>query len=185
MKKNSLFFLTLLIVPALILAQPAGKGKAESGRQPMKRTEMQCRGEYKTSMQDLLKLTDQQKTDHKNINLKYRRQNIQLRADLELANLDLREAIEKLEQKKIDESVKKINDIKARLYKNRIDRKVEFLKLLTEEQRNILREQPCRMRKVRRIQRPGGFGDMDLEAEIDFASIELDMPDDYEMDLDD
>jgi len=190
MKKNILFGLILFVVPALILAQPAGKGKAEAGCQQMKGPEMQCMGECKTQMPDLLKLTDQQKADHKKINLKYQRLSIQLRADLKLAHLDLQEALENLDQKKIDESVKKINDIKAKLYKNRIDQKVEFLKLLTEDQRKILKDQPCGMRKVKKIHRmegPGGMGLMKPETGFSYG-FDVDMPDveiDPAMDLED
>jgi Spy/CpxP family protein refolding chaperone len=82
---------------------------------------------------DLLKLTDQQIAELKKINLKYQRLNIPLHADLRLANLDLREAIESLDQKKIDEAVKKINDLHAKMFANRIDQKIEYLKTLTEE----------------------------------------------------
>ena len=172
MKKSIILSLILLTVPALILAQPAVKGQTEPCQQALKGAqEMHCQGQCKTPLADLLKLTDQQKVDHKKIMVKYQRLNIPLQADLKLARLDLKEALDNLDQKKIDESVKKINDIKAKLFKNKIDQRVEFLKTLTDEQRKILKEKPCGMHKVKKIKRlEGRFGwdDMGkLGSEID------------------
>ena len=103
--------------------------------------------------------------------VKYQRLNIPLQADLKLARLDLKEALDNLDQKKIDESVKKINDIKAKLFKNKIDQRVEFLKTLTDEQRKILKEKPCGMhkvKKIKRMERRFGWDDMGkLGSEID------------------
>lgn len=182
MKKNIILGLILLVVPVLILAQPDCKGKAESGCQGPKGTqEMQCQGQGKMPMSDMLKLTDQQKADQKKIRLKYQRQNIPLRSDLKLANIDLEEAIENLDQKKIDESVKKISDISAKLFKNKIDQKVEFLKLLTDEQKKMLKDRPRGMQKMKRIKMmegPGGCGNMGLiDREIDLSyDIDPDLP---------
>ncbi|HQC61700.1 MAG: Spy/CpxP family protein refolding chaperone [Candidatus Neomarinimicrobiota bacterium] len=172
MKKYFILGLILLTVPALILAQPEVKGKAEPCQQALKGShEMHCQGQYKTPLADLLKLTDQQKVDHKKIMVKYQRLNIPLQADLKLARLDLKEALDNLDQKKIDESVKKINDIKAKLFKNKIDQRVEFLKTLTDEQRKILKEKPCGMhkvKKIKRMERRFGWDDMGkLGSEID------------------
>jgi len=163
MKKSILFGLILFLVPALILAQPPNKGKAESCGQEMKAGQgMNCWQPGGMSEADMLKLTDQQKADHKKIALKYQRLNIPLQSNLKLANLDLKEAMESLDQKKIDESVKKINDIKAELFKNRINQRVEFVKLLTAEQKTMLKNRPCGMRKMRKVMMKGPAGGCDM-----------------------
>lgn len=162
MKKSVLIGLTLLVIPALILAQPAGKSQGEPCGQMEMPAGMNCPPMGAMPGMNMLKLTDQQKAEHKKINLKYQRLNIPLRSDLKLANLDLKEAMESLDQKKIDEAVKKINDINARLFKNKIDRKVEFMKTLTDEQKKMLKDRPCGMRKMNGRQDIGGCGDMGL-----------------------
>ncbi|HPC36644.1 MAG TPA: Spy/CpxP family protein refolding chaperone [Candidatus Marinimicrobia bacterium] len=185
MKKNFILGLILLTIPALIMAQPAVKGRTEPCQQALKGAqETHCQGQCKAPMADLLKLTDQQKVDHKKIMVKYQRLNIPLQADLKLAHLDLKEAIENLDQKKIDESVKKINDTKAKLFKNKIDQRVEFLKTLTDEQRKILKEQPCGIHKVKKIKRmeyPSGLGSIGAELD-DLLGLVMDF-DDGEMEI--
>ena len=129
-------------------------------------------------------LTDQQKAEHKKINLKYQRLNIPLRSDLKLANLDLKEAMENLDQKKIDDAVKKINDINAKLFKNKIDQKVEFIKILTDEQKKMLKDRPCGMQKMRKVQMMKDCGDMGLQdTDIDVSfGFGADLPMDIETD---
>jgi len=160
MKKTTILGLMLLIIPALIFAQPIAKGQDEPcGKMEMKAA-MNCAPMGAMPGMNMLKLTDQQKADLKKIHIKYQRLNIPLHSDLNLANLDLKEAIENLDQKKIDEAVKKLNDIKAKLFKNRIDQKIEFLKLLTDEQKKMLKDRPCRMQNMKRMPGQGRCEDM-------------------------
>jgi len=184
MKRSILIGIVLLIVPALILAQPAGKSQGEPCGQMEMQAGMNCPPMGAMPGMNMLKLTDQQKAEHKKINLKYQRLNIPLRSDLKLANLDLKEAMENLDQKKIDEAVKKINDINAKLFKNKIDQKIEFMKTLTEEQKKILKDRPCGMHKMRKVQMMKDCGDMGLlDTEIDVSfGFGADLPTDIDTD---
>jgi Spy/CpxP family protein refolding chaperone len=91
---------------------------------------------------EALGLTEQQATDATALHVKFRRESIQRRADLQLARLDLRELMkaDTLDDKAIGVKVKALQDLSAAAVKARVDQQVGFLKLLTPEQRKKLEE---------------------------------------------
>jgi len=119
--------------------------------------EMRCQSEQ---FAEMLKLTDAQKDQLASIRTKYQRVRIPLQSNLKLAQLDLQDALKDLDQKRIDEAVKSINNIRSDIFKARINEKVEFLKLLTDDQKKMLKEHQMQMGKIRhmKIMRRGGPG---------------------------
>jgi Spy/CpxP family protein refolding chaperone len=91
-------------------------------------------------LEEALGLSEQQSKDADAIRIKARREAIQRRADVELAQLDLRELMRAatLDEKAIAAKVKVLQDLQAAALKGRIDQQVAFLKLLSPEQRTKL-----------------------------------------------
>lgn len=189
MSKYSAIVLAAFLIPALvwsqeeakpqtpkqekrveIIKQGPGKGECHVMKGgPMEKVPMrkEIRLRRGLCLEEELKLTDEQKSNVEKLRLKYRRERIPIQANLKLAQLDLQEAIKALDQKKVDEAVKKINDYRGQLFQKRINEKVEFLKLLTPEQKKMLDE-----KKPHRF----GIGFLGGEApewvpEIDWAAI--------------
>lgn len=161
MQKYVVMLLTTVLVPAFLFSQEMTKPQVEKRVEIIKEKPegAQCHGmkapmpkgmsrrelrfQHRACLAEQLKLTDEQKANLEKMRLKYRRERIPLQANLKLAQLDLQEGIKALDQKKIDEAVKKINDFKGQLFQKRINEKVEFLKLLTPEQKKMLDEKKC------------------------------------------
>jgi Spy/CpxP family protein refolding chaperone len=161
MPKYVTVILTLILIPVLVWSQEAPQPKVEKRVEIIKEgpggTEIHkghgkaqpqgpgkelCR-RHGPCLAEQLKLTDEQKANLEKIRLKYKRERIPVEANLKLARLDLKEALQNLDQKKIDEAVKKINDYRGQLFQKGINEKVEFLKLLTPEQKKMLEEKRC------------------------------------------
>lgn len=157
MRKHFLFQLSLILIllTALVLAQEPMTPKVEKrveivkkeGKEPCFQPGCQQHarirkevGPKKRIFIEELKLTEEQKANWEKIRDKYLRERIKISAELKLAQLDLKEALKTLDQKKIDAAVKNINELRGRLFQNRINEHVEFLKLLNEEQRKKLEE---------------------------------------------
>lgn len=161
MPKYVAILLTPILIPALVWSQGAPQPQVEKRVEVIKQGPGPGRHEYLRDygeplpramirkelrrhrgpcLEEQLKLTDEQKSSVEKLRLKYRRECIPIEANLKLARLDLKEALQNLDQKKIDEAVKKINDYRGQLFQKRINEKVEFLKLLTPEQKKMLDE---------------------------------------------
>jgi len=160
MPKYVAVILTLILIPVLVWSQEApqpkvekrveiikqGPGRAEFHKvhgRPEPQAWKELRRRHGPCLAEQLKLTDEQKANLEKIRLKYKRERIPIEANLKLARLDLKEALQNLDQKKIDEAVKKINDYRGQLFQKGINEKVEFLKLLTPEQKKMLEEKQC------------------------------------------
>ncbi|GEM_PF-514742 len=178
MRKYAMFLAVITLVPVLLwsqenrVPQPDKQGKVQEdiakefkwaqvhkmpqGEKIIKK-EMRCQSEQ---FAEMLKLTDAQKDQLASIRTKYQRVRIPLQSNLKLAQLDLQDALKDLDQKRIDEAVKSINNIRSDIFKARINEKVEFLKLLTDDQKKMLKEHQMQMGKIRhmKIMRRGGPG---------------------------
>jgi len=151
------------IVAVALATSVAAQGRPGRGMQP----------QGPERMKEALGLTEQQATDAEALHLRFRRESIQRRADLQLARLDLRELMKAatLDDKAIAVKVKSLQDLSAAAVKARVDQHVAFLKLLTPEQRTKLEalraEHPRRARTgmrrdgrgQRRMGPPPGEGD--------------------------
>lgn len=180
MRKYAMFFAVITLVPVLLwsqenrVPQPDKQGKVQEDiakefkwaqvhkmpqfEKEMIKKEMRCgKGE---NIAEMLKLTDAQKDQLANIRTKYQRVRIPLQSNLKLAHLDLQDALKSLDQKRIDEAVKSINNIRSDIFKARINEKVEFLKLLTDDQKKMLKEHQTKMGNMRhmKIMRRGSPG---------------------------
>ena len=147
MSKKIVFVSLVVLLPLLVFGQ-SGKGMSDQ-RQVIVKKEMRC---AKSDIAEQLKLDDKQREQIEALQLKLRRDLIPLKAQLQLARLDLQDALKKLDQKAIDAAVGKINEAKAQLFKLHVGQQVEFLKLLSEDQRKLLREKCHPPRIMRRMQ---------------------------------
>jgi len=178
MRKYAMFLAVITLVPVLLwsqenrVPQPDKQGKVQEdiakefkwaqvhkmpqGEKIIKK-EMRCQSEQ---FAEMLKLTDAQKDQLASIRTKYQRVRIPLQSNLKLAQLDLQDALKDLDQKRIDEAVKSINNIRSDIFKARINEKEEFLKLLTDDQKKMLKEHQMQMGKIShmKIMRRGGPG---------------------------
>jgi len=96
-----------------------------------------CREDWKGPgmIYKMLDLTDEQQSQIHDIHIKYQKQSIPLRADLQLARLDLRETFsENDNDKEIKNAAEKVANIKQKLYLMKIEEKLEMRNVLTEEQ---------------------------------------------------
>jgi len=156
MSKKIVFVSLIVLLPLLVFGQP-GKGMSDQ-RQVIVKKEMRC---AESDMAEQLKLDDKQKEQIEALQLKLHRDLIPLKAQLQLARLDLQDALKKLDQKAIDAAVGKINDAKTQMFKLRIGQRVDFLKLLNEDQRKLMREKchPPRIMRHMQMKAPGmGLG---------------------------
>ncbi|MGE0453791.1 MAG: Spy/CpxP family protein refolding chaperone [Vicinamibacteria bacterium] len=123
-------------IAGLALAASSASAQAQGG--PGRG--MQPRGPER--MKQALGLSEQQANDAEALHVRFRRESIQRRADLQLARLDLRELLKAatLDDKAIAAKVRTLQDLSAAAVKARVDQQVGFLKLLTPEQRQKLEE---------------------------------------------
>lgn len=111
-----------------------------------------------------LDLTDAQKDQLHEVQIDFRKKEIRLRADLELADIDLQELIaDNVTGKKLDAAIDKVADLKSEMFKTRIARRLQVRKVLTDEQK-------AELKKLRRGRKPhmkepkmGGKGDCDKD----------------------
>ena len=140
----------LLAIPALVFAGP----RRMMNNQPMPGKRM--------DMYEQLNLTVEQQEKVHDLRIAHQKAMVPLQADLKLAHLDLEELIRDDDtSKKLDAAVKKVNDLKANQFEERIKHRLEIGKILTNEQK-ILWQRYGRGRGMER--RPGrrgaGFGMM-------------------------
>ena len=91
-----------------------------------------------------LQLTDEQVTKLDEIQKKYQKEVIKLRAELKLANLELKELVEKeASQKDIQKALDKVNNLRAKMLSLRVNKRLEIGKVLTDKQKKLLKEKPA------------------------------------------
>lgn len=172
MKKYLIIFLGVVVIPGLLLAGP----------QKMIKKEMKCM--HSPNFEEQLKLTDAQKDQMHKLKVENQKKCIPLTASLKLARIDLEELIQSdASQKKIDEAVKKINGIKSKLFSQRIKHRIDMAKVLTKEQKSILKDSKFRhhfKRFGKSLKRYGGHGmfgqeflqEFEFEEDIDIVIID-------------
>ena len=118
--------LVLVIASTTAFAQPAAR---------MGQTWMDHHAPFLTA----LKLTDQQKTEVRNVWFNMMQKQIDVRANLQHARLDYHELATATapDQKALNASIKKMADLRAQLQQNKLDAWFEVNKLLTPEQQKV------------------------------------------------
>ena len=99
-----------------------------------------------------LDLTDAQKDQLHKVRIDFKKKQIKLHADMELADIDLQEMIANNESgKKLDAAIDKVAGLKSELFKERISQRIAIRKILTDEQR-------AELKKLRRAGKRKMFG---------------------------
>ena len=103
-------------------------------------------------MAEKLKLTDDQKNAMKNLRSAFERDMIKLRADMDVAELDLRDIMEQANPKVADAKARaaRVNDARAKIFARMITFQVEMKNTLTPELHKTLQEERSKMRQERR-----------------------------------
>ncbi len=150
MKKYLTILLGVVVISGLLLAGP----------QKMMKKEMKCM--HSPNLEEQLKLTDAQKDQMHKLRVENQKKCIPLTASLKLAQIDLEELIQgDAPQKKIDEAVKKVNGIRSKLFSQRTRHRIDMAKVLTKEQKSILKDTKFRhhFKQFKKFpERPGGRG---------------------------
>lgn len=101
---------------------------------------LQRRGPAGPAWQHRLGLSDEQAAQLRKMRLEGREQAIRRRADLAIARMQLREALDAptVDEKLVASRVQAVNDLQAAAVRARVDRQLALRKLLTPEQRERL-----------------------------------------------
>ncbi|MBL7135487.1 MAG: Spy/CpxP family protein refolding chaperone [Candidatus Marinimicrobia bacterium] len=172
MKKYLTILLAVVVIPGLLF----------SGPQKMMKKEVKSM--HSPDLEIQLKLTDAQKDQMHKLKVENQKKNIPLVAKLKLARIELEEIIQSdASQKKIDEAVKKVNGIRSKLFSQRIKHRIDMAKVLTKEQKSILKD--CKFRHHfkrfgKSLKRHGGHGmfgqeflpEFEFEEDIDMVIID-------------
>lgn len=132
MKRQLLFAVTTLLAMAFgasaLLAQPRQQKTDSPGMHER--------------MAEALNLSDEQKTQIRQIMLDTRKKNIDTKAKLELAQLELHELmrVDAPDQKKIDVKITEVSKLRETMMRARIESHLAMQKLLTPEQRKKMQE---------------------------------------------
>jgi len=161
MKRNHL--LSIITVLCLLAASAAF---AQDGPSPGGGPGAHSRGgmeRYKMRRADVMKeldLTDAQRTKLAEIRDRQMRKGIHARADLSIAGLDLRKLIQadKPDQRAIDSQVDRIATLRATQRKSQIAAMLEMRSVLTDEQRQKLKDLRGGMRRGGRMGMGMGMG---------------------------
>jgi len=89
-----------------------------------------------------INLSAEQKEKIRSLTLEGRKDEIRLKSDLRIAQLELRELMQndKLDKSSINRKVEEIGDLRTKLQKVKVERKMELREILTKEQLQSLRE---------------------------------------------
>ncbi|GEM_PF-1912205 len=106
------------------------------------RREHRMKGHHRAEMMKALAPTPEQQEKLKSIHFSHQKKMAQMRADLQVARLDLRAAMDKdiPESGQVKAAVAKVNEARARMLTNRIEHQISFKEILTPEQREKLKE---------------------------------------------
>ena len=150
MKKYLTILLAVVIIPGLLFAGP------------QKMVKKVMKSMHSPDLELQLKLTDAQKDQMHKLKVENQKKRIPLVAKLKLARIELEEIIQSdASQKRIDEAVKKVNGIRSKLFSQRIKHRIDMAKVLTKEQKSILKD--CKFRHHfkrfgKSLKRHGGHG---------------------------
>jgi Spy/CpxP family protein refolding chaperone len=133
--------LIAVMIPGLLMANP--QEKVVKGK---------FRRAIPLGTEERLNLTDEQKEQIHKIKLEYQKKRIPLEAELKLARIELEELIRQGEsEKKIGEAVEKVNGLRGKLFSLKINQRLDMSKLLTEEQKEKLKD--CQFQKCEWFER--------------------------------
>ncbi len=129
-------FILMLLVPALILAQPAKMSGRECGPGMM---HGQTGGHQ--MLWSKLDLSDAQKEQLASLRLDHEKKCIPLQAEIKLARIELEESIgDNASERNIDKAVEQLLKKKNELFKLRIKHRLDMRNVLTDEQKAMLKE---------------------------------------------
>lgn len=132
MRKSLTILLAVLVIPGMMLAGP------------QKVLKKKVRIMHQPKLEERLKLSDEQKEQRRKIKIDYQKKRIPLQASLKLARIDLKELMrDDAPQTKIYKSVDKVHGINGKLFKLRIQQRMEMRKVLTTEQKKLMKEHAC------------------------------------------
>lgn len=83
-----------------------------------------------------LKLTPEQKEEIRNLQLNFEKEKIRLKADLKVARLELKELLreDKPVKNEVYRKIEQMGDLRVKLQKNRVDKRLAIKEILTPEQ---------------------------------------------------
>lgn len=147
MRKQVLAALGVVVISGVALAMPERGRGPEPGPGRIERLSQE------------LGLTDEQLQQLRKLGVEHARQNIQRRAEIEIARLDLRELVEAatLDEKAVAAKVKELSDLHAGALKARVQQALDFRKALTPEQQEKWRSLRLREPRGPRPARGAGF----------------------------
>ena len=128
MKANKTLTLVLVSTMIFLLLVPAAYAQKQKGQREKAKTE--------------LGLTQEQKEKMRSARLEFQKEKIRLKADLKIAELELRSlmADEKADKATIFRKIDEIGTLKTKLAKSQVDQKMTLRDILTKEQRDKLKE---------------------------------------------
>lgn len=130
MRKSLTILLAVLVIPGMMLAGP---------QKVLKKKVLRIM--HQPKLEERLKLSDEQKEQQRKIKIDYQKKRIPLQASLKLARIDLKELMrDDAPQTKIYKSVDKVHGISGKLFKLRIRQRMEMRKVLTTEQKKLMKE---------------------------------------------
>ncbi len=131
MKKLTAMIITFAI-PALVLAGPRKMMKDKPGTM----------GRMESCAELNLTAEQQQKIDA--LRLAHQKEMVPLRADIQLAKLELEELVRAGDtSKKLDAAIQKVNELESKQYQKQVKHRVAVANVLTDEQKAIWRTR-CR-----------------------------------------
>jgi len=129
-------FILMLLVPALILAQPAKMGRHACGPGLM---QGESGGHH--MLWSKLELTDAQKEQLAALRLEHEKRCIPLHAETKLARIELEEAIRNdASERNVEKAVTQLIEKKNELFKLRIKHRLDMRSVLTDAQKAMLKE---------------------------------------------
>jgi Spy/CpxP family protein refolding chaperone len=143
MEKSIIRVIVLVVMVAfgsLLLAQ--NHQNCEMNKPGMQKEQM-----GKMEMKDELKLTDKQKDDIEKLRVNHRKEVIVIQSEIKTRNIDKMQALENADFAKAKTISKEIFDRQSQIAQKRIELHENIYKLLTAEQKEILKKNPRLMQR--------------------------------------
>ncbi len=133
----------LALIPLVLIAQP------RPDHHPVSEQQMDLKG---------LDLTDVQKEKMHDLRIAFKKENIKVKAEMELSHIELHELIfDDVTGKKLDIAINKVADLKSKIFKMQINNKVAMRNILNDEQKEKMKQLKMMkhgFRKGRKSHRP-------------------------------
>jgi len=158
MEKSIIRVLVLVVMAAfgsLLLAQnhqncemnQPGMQQEHMGKMEMNKSGNQQDQMCKMEMKDELKLTDKQKDDIEKLRVNHRKEVIVIQSEIKTRNIDKMQALENADFAKAKSLTKEIFDRQSVIAQKRIELHENIYKLLTAEQKDVLKKNPRLMQR--------------------------------------